>query len=172
MYKCLGIFLNRNKRIRFLYSIFCDRYNCSNCWNKRRKKSTLIAACCVYADCFCDAFIPVLRQNGVIFIPVMIILLVKVFDVNLYKFEIIKNTFLYLLVLFVFIRFWDYKNLHDYKFVDIKSPLLTAQQVSNDKENNILVFLKWDYVPYIAYYKEKLNITFKHAVCMLSLIHI
>ena len=79
---------------------------------------------------------------------------------------IIKNTVLCILVLFVFINFWDYKNLHDYKFVDIKSPLLTAQQVSNDKENDILVFLKWDYVPYIAYYKEKLNITFKHAVCL------
>ncbi len=109
---------------------------------------------------------PFSGRTALYLFPVMIILLVKVFDVNLYKFEIIKNTFLYLLVLFVFISFWDYKNLHDYKFVDIKSPLLTAQQVSNDKENNILVFLKWDYVPYIAYYKEKLNITFKHAVCM------
>ena len=109
---------------------------------------------------------PFSGRTALYLFPVMIILLVKVFDVNLYKFEIIKNTVLCILVLFVFINFWDYKNLHDYKFVDIKSPLLTAQQVSNDKENDILVFLKWDYVPYIAYYKEKLNITFKHAVCL------
>lgn len=109
---------------------------------------------------------PFFGRTALYLFPVLIILLLKVFDINLSKYEPLKNTVLCILGLFVFIGFWNYKNLHDYKLVDIKSPIIKAQEVSTDKENDILVFLKWDYVPYIAYYKEKLNITFKHAICM------
>lgn len=109
---------------------------------------------------------PFFGRTSLYLFPVFIILLVKVFDIDLKRLEPYKNIALTILCIFVFMGFWNYKNLHNYKFVNIKSPILTAQQVSEDKENDILVFLKWDYVTYEAYYKDKLNITFKHALCM------